>query len=225
MEQRRGPVSRHPFVAVLTVLAIATAFAVPAVINALPAAADPCAPIVNPVVCENTLPGTNPNVWKITGAGDPTIQGYATDVSVQRGTTVSFKINTPATAYHLDIYRIGYYQGLGARKVASNILPSATLPQVQDPCNFDAPTGMTDCGNWAESASWAVPANAVSGVYFALLSRDDNGPGHVSHIFFDVRDDSSHSGHPVPNRRHHLQRVQSLRRQQPVRVHDMPTSY
>ena len=33
-----------------------------------------------------------------------------------------------------------------------------------------------DCGNWAVSASWAVPREAVSGVYMARLVREDNDP-------------------------------------------------
>ena len=41
------------------------------------------------------------------------------------------------------------------------------------------------------SATWQVPATAVSGVYFALLTRPDNG--NQSHITFIVRSDSSHS--------------------------------
>ena len=41
------------------------------------------------------------------------------------------------------------------------------------------------------SATWQVPATAVSGVYFALLTRPDNGD--QSHITFIVRSDSSHS--------------------------------
>src|SRR5207248_4363765 len=45
-----------------------------------------------------------------------------------------FKINTPAKAYHIDILRIGYYQGNGARKVVNNMLPTATLPQSQPAC-------------------------------------------------------------------------------------------
>ena len=41
------------------------------------------------------------------------------------------------------------------------------------------------------SASWSVPSTAVSGVYFALLHRNDTGG--ESHITFVVRDVSSHS--------------------------------
>ena len=36
---------------------------------------------------------------------------------------------------------------------------------------------MIDCGNWAESASWAVPTDAVSGIYFARLVREHGSAG------------------------------------------------
>ena len=42
------------------------------------------------------------------------------------------------------------------------------------------------------SASWAVPADAVSGIYFAKLVREDGTAG-ASHIVFVVRDDDGHS--------------------------------
>jgi len=143
----------------------------------------------NPVVVENALPGNPDSDWDVSGAGDPSIQGFATDIGVNRGDTISFKIDTPSADYRLDIYRMGYYGGMGARLVAS-ILPSATLPQTQPVCLTDG-TGITDCGNWAVSASWAVPSNATSGIYFAKLVRQD--AVGASHVVFVVRDDSSHS--------------------------------
>src|SRR5689334_3313832 len=85
----------------------------------------------NPVVLENQLPGTPQSIWDVPGAGDSTIQGFATDISVNQGQTVSFKINdTTRAAYHIDIYRAGYYQGLGARLV-STIPSSQTQAVVQ----------------------------------------------------------------------------------------------
>ncbi|MGH7724670.1 MAG: N,N-dimethylformamidase beta subunit family domain-containing protein [Candidatus Eiseniibacteriota bacterium] len=154
--------------------------------DALPAFA------VNEIVPENLLPGNPQSEWDISGAGDGSIQGFATDISVNRGGTIEFKIDTPATSYQIDIYRMGWYGGLGARKVAT-ILPSAALPQSQPAPLYDAVTGLTDCGNWAVSASWTVPANAVSGVYIARPKRTDVGGDAASHIIFVVRDDASTS--------------------------------
>jgi hypothetical protein len=85
----------------------------------------------NAIVAENLLQGTPQSVWDVPGAGDATIQGFASDISVNQGQTISFKINDTASApYHIDIYRVGYYQGLGAR-VVSTIPSSQTLDVVQ----------------------------------------------------------------------------------------------
>ncbi|WP_197446257.1 DUF4082 domain-containing protein [Tautonia plasticadhaerens] len=145
----------------------------------------------NAIVAENQLPGNPPSEWDISGAGSSSIQGYTTEISVDQGQTVFFKIATPATDYRLDIYRMGYYGGLGARKVAT-AQPSATLPQAQPGPLQNAATGLIDYGNWAVSASWAVPPDAVSGIYFAKLVREDGVAGS-SHVVFVVRDDDGQS--------------------------------
>ncbi|MGH9890634.1 MAG: N,N-dimethylformamidase beta subunit family domain-containing protein, partial [bacterium] len=149
-----------------------------------------CVSAPNAIVAENCQPGNPSSEWEITGIGDLGVQGFATDISVNRGQTVFFKVSTPASDYRLDIYRMGYYGGLGARKVAT-AQPSIALPQSQPACLSDASTGLVDCGNWAVSASWGVPATATSGIYFAKAVRADTGG--ASHIFFVVRDDSGTS--------------------------------
>ncbi|MDB6000069.1 MAG: hypothetical protein JWP52_1768, partial [Rhizobacter sp.] len=149
-----------------------------------------CATPANAIVAENCLTGSPSSEWDIVDSGDPSIQGFATQFSVNRGTTVSFKVKSTAAGYRFDIYRMGYYGGVGARKVAT-VAPTATLPQTQPNCLSEAATGLVDCGNWAVSGSWAVPANAVSGIYFAKLVRTDTGGS--SHIFFIVRNDASTS--------------------------------
>jgi hypothetical protein len=78
-----------------------------------------CASPANPIVAENCLPGTPESEWMVTGAGDASIQGFATEFSINKGQTVFFKVKTPATDYRLEVYRIGYYAGNGARLVAT----------------------------------------------------------------------------------------------------------
>src|SRR6185436_10502290 len=69
---------------------------------------------------ENALPGTPEADWDIGGAGDTNLQGFATDMSVNAGSTVNFKIDDNTLAsYHIEIYRIGYYQGNGARLITT----------------------------------------------------------------------------------------------------------
>ncbi len=153
-------------------------------------ASGPCGSPANAIVAENCLAGVPKSEWDIDGVGDYSIQGFATNISVNRGSTVSFKVQTDAPAYRFDIYRMGYYGGMGARKVAS-VLPTAELPQSQPSCLNDVATGLIDCGNWSVSGSWSVPADAVSGIYFAKLVRTDTGG--ASHIIFVVRNDGSTS--------------------------------
>lgn len=149
------------------------------------AAGDPCAG-GNPVACENSKPGTDPGEWQIDGAGDDAIQGFATAMSVNPGDTIKFKVKASAS-YTVDVYRLGYYQGLGARRQA----PTWTVnnPVKQGACAADPKTQNYDCGTWAVSTQWAVPSTAVSGVYVAKLTAGSD----ESQITFVVRDDSSHS--------------------------------
>ena len=156
-------------------------------ISSAAAAADPCSG-GNAVACENSKPGNPQSEWDIQGAGDDAIQGFATTMSVQPGSTVKFKIKAATNAsYSATIYRLGYYGGLGARKQADPI--TVSNPVSQPTCAYDPATQNTDCGNWAVSTQWTVPSSAVSGIYIVHLVQGTN----ESHITFVVRDDGSHS--------------------------------
>ncbi len=161
-----------------------------AVGSAPAAAADPCNPVVNPIICENSKAGTPAGEWDILGAGDDSIQGFATDISVNVGERIDFKIKTDATAFTVDVYRLGYYGGDGARKITP-VTPNVAVSRTQPACATSASTGIHDCGNWAVSASWNVPSAQVSGVYIAKLTRTDTGG--ASHITFVVRNDAGTS--------------------------------
>ncbi|MEA2782724.1 MAG: hypothetical protein QOK29_4268, partial [Rhodospirillaceae bacterium] len=152
------------------------------------AAALPANP--NPISQENQLPGNPPSEWEV-NANSTNIEGFTTDISVNHGTTLNFKINTNSTNYRIDIYRLGYYGGNGARKVATLQHQNASAPVQPNPM-VDTATGEVDAGNWSTTDSWNVPAAAVSGVYVANLVRQDGTAG-VFQVPFIVRDDSSHS--------------------------------
>ncbi len=157
------------------------------VVPPTPAAAAACdAPVVNEIACENTRTGSPASEWDVTGSGSSSIQGFATDISINRGSTVGFKVKTTSASYRMDIYRMGYYGGLGARKITTINVSGATT---QPACRTESATGLVDCGNWTQTASWAVPADAVSGVYFAKLVAGSA----ASHIMFVVRNDASRS--------------------------------
>lgn len=167
------------------ILALIAALVVPGVSAA---ATDPCGTGSNPIVCENSQPGTpmsdwySPNAW-----GD--IEGFPTTTSVSPGGTVNFKISSPTT-YTIAIYRLGWYGGDGARLMPTS--PTATFSAVSQPaCDKQASTGMVDCGNWKVTNSWAVPSTAVSGVYIAAFDQG-NGAGYMPYPFV-VNNPSSHS--------------------------------
>jgi methionine-rich copper-binding protein CopC len=176
----------------LVALALALASSVVVVLagpSAPARAADPCANPTNPILCENSKTGNPASEWDV-NSNDDTILGFATDISVNVGSAISFKVKT-AFSYTLDIYRMGYYQGLGARKITS-LTPTA---RTQPACINDSATNLTDCGAWQVSATWNVPSSAVSGVYIAKITRTDaaSAGAIASHIPFVVRNDSSAS--------------------------------
>ena len=114
----------------------------------------------NPIVAENALQGCSIAEWGVPDFRDNRIAGFSTKMSLNSGETVRFKINVQGGAnYTLKIYRIGYYGGDGARLVQNlGTLTGSIQPQgISDPV-----TGMIDCDNWSESASWNIPSSSLA---------------------------------------------------------------
>ena len=152
----------------------------------------PCAPPnSNPIVCENQLSGNPDSEWDVHGAGDATIQGFATDISVDQGQTISFKIDTDATPYRLDIYRMGYYGGMGARKVATvNPSAHAAAEPAELPDRRARPAWSTAAtGRCRRRGPCRRPPSPASTSPRSM--RTDTGG--ASHIVFVVRDDDGSS--------------------------------
>lgn len=146
----------------------------------------------NPTRAENRLPGSED--WKI-GAGDTVgaddltrqIAGFASATSVNRGQSIDFHVSTdPARSYTVEIYRLGYYGGLGARQMAMS--PKLQGTRQPEPLT-DHPAGLISCP-WAPSWTLDVPKNWTSGAYLAAFTTSD---GHRSLAPFVVRDDARRS--------------------------------
>ncbi|MCT9931983.1 DUF4082 domain-containing protein [Planotetraspora sp. A-T 1434] len=167
----------------------AAVFAIP-----VPAqAAGPCDSGGNAITCENNNPGTSPEEWdsEYEVSDGETIEGYSDQFSVAPGTTINFKIRTSATAFTVKVYRVGYYQGNGARFI-TDLTPNVSVARANPAtCPTNDTTGLTEC-SWNTAASWAVPSGQISGVYFAHLVRTD-GTTDGNKIVFVVRNDSSTS--------------------------------
>jgi hypothetical protein len=156
--------------------------------NAVTVAAAAVASGPNQIVLENEKAGVARAIWDAPISNQ--IEGFATDMSVEHGTDISFKINintTPGTnvAYHVEIYRLGYYGGDGATLVTTlnGLHGSAQAAAVTDA------RGLVDAGNWTVSTTWHTPADATSGVYLAKLVRDDTGA--TNQIPFIIRQDEA----------------------------------
>ena len=187
-------------------------FAVLPMTGSARAASDPCGAGSNPVVCENSKPGTPMSDW-FSASAYGNVEGFSTQESVQAGDTLSLKVQSP-TPYHVEIYRLGYYGGDGAREWSTAAQAAVTYPanftttgvagapidtKVVDgvpdgkalACDSSSSTGEVDCGDWPVTVTWQVPSDAVSGLYIAELDQTD-GNGLMPYPFV-VRDDASTS--------------------------------
>ena len=144
----------------------------------------------NLVALENLKQGAPPEEWGLSAPPNGTIEGFTSEFSVSAGEELQFKIDTDASAYRIDIYRLGYYGGDGARLIESISHDTGATSQ-PDP-NVNTTTGLVDAGNWSVTDTWTTPSDLVSGVYIAKLVRLDGTFGE-SHVPFVIRNDSSSS--------------------------------
>ena len=140
----------------------------------------------NRIVEENARPGTDR--WMLYSTShEREIEGYASATSVNVGETIRFHVHTPEPSFQLQIFRLGWYGGLGGRAVTAEItLPG--LSQAMPPP--DPETGLVEC-NWQPSYTFAVPQEWVSGGYLAKLSTSVSRK--ESWIPFIVREDDRRS--------------------------------
>ena len=141
----------------------------------------------NAVFLENQKVGSSN--WRIGSYTMTDIAGYAGALSVERGGTLPFKVSVASPgAYSIEIYRLGYYGGAGARFVfSSGSLNGTTQPA----CAItDAATRLVEC-RWATAYTLPVGADWTSGLYLAKLKLTSTGK--ESPVFFVVRNDASTS--------------------------------
>jgi hypothetical protein len=140
-------------------------------------------PADNRIVQENQLPGTDS--WQAPGVYNGThLAAYTSSASVNAGQPVDIYINnTQGGLLHLTLYRLGYYQGHGARLVATY---PAISPGPQPACLRDATTGLVSCP-WIRSFTIYTNPNWVSGIF---LLRIDAAHGLLALTYFVVRNDA-----------------------------------
>jgi hypothetical protein len=141
----------------------------------------------NPVLLENQLEGHSD--WKLTNFATSEIAGYATAVSVNRGGVIDFKVHVPSGGnYTIDLYRLGWYGGKGARKVWSSPGPQPGHNQPL-PTQPAAGTNLVDCQAWTTTDTVPLDIEWPSGLYHAKLTELTTQKQAA--IWFVVRDDDS----------------------------------
>lgn len=145
----------------------------------------------NPVVRENTLPGTNIDNWYLNTDGmDDTIAGFPTALSFQAGDTATFKVDSSGHTFRGRIYRHGWYSddGFSARHVLGNQAGYLVGTVVTQPTPVvDSTLGSTSCAAWSENLSWDIPDDAATGLYSIIFERTDTG-GHLATSHFVIRE-------------------------------------
>lgn len=126
----------------------------------------------NPVVAENSLPGTFRDNWfGGSNASNATIAGYTNKTSYAPGETVEFKVDSSGNPWRAEVYRLGFYgwESFAARLVTSHITGTV---ETQPAPAVDPVLGSTSCA-WTTNATWTVPADATPGLYYFLVRRTD----------------------------------------------------
>lgn len=122
------------------------------------------------------------------GFGDIEVAGFVRQISVNIGETIEFSVDGSSTL--IDIYRVGWYDGAGYRRIAQIVNTPAEQPEAS---LISDSNGATTCDAWSITASWAVPIDAVSGLYLALIRTPPESPAAPDAFYatFVVRDDSA----------------------------------
>ncbi|MGC3975487.1 MAG: hypothetical protein QM771_14065 [Nitrospira sp.] len=134
---------------------------------------------------ENARPGQSD--WVLTNPADHEVEGYASATSIQRGEPLRLYIHSTDSEVTVDIYRMGWYGGTGARLVRGGI----TLPGIRQPMPTPDPvTGLIEC-QWQVSYILTTESHQrndwLSGVYLVKLTG--SASGKQSYIIFVVRED------------------------------------
>jgi len=148
----------------------------------------------SPIVRENRLPGATD--WQLTrvradpdGFRSPWIEGYCSrqSVSAGEGEVLDIMVSTnPPRPFSLEIFRMGYYAGRGARLMKTwERLEGKTQPTPKP-----GEKNLHEC-RWEPTLSLTIPKDWLSGVYLGRLTTipEENEAYWQSYVVFIVTDD------------------------------------
>lgn len=112
------------------------------------------------------------------------IEGYAGDVSIDRGDAISLHISTDGSEHTLEVSRLGWYGGVG-KSVILRVDSVAGLEQAQPVAEVG--TGLIEAA-WSSTYTLQTDATWTSGVYLVDLTSTGAPLGR---IMFVIRDDAA----------------------------------
>lgn len=144
------------------------------------------------LAAENRKPGSKD--WQLTyawpnakgGLRSKLIEGYCRRQSVEAGETLEICVSTnPARSFTLDIFRMGYYGGSGARHMQT-LGAKEGKPQTDPEIG---PRRLREC-RWEPAFTLKIPADWPSGVYLGRLQTVPQANEHPwqNYVVFVVRD-------------------------------------
>lgn len=158
----------------------------------------------NPIQIENARPGTtdwlltqvtrhDDEIYELGWHRRRGVEAYASHTSIKAGERLDVYVSTyPPSRYAVNIYRMGYYGGAGARLMRS----LGPFHGTEELTPKDGPRNLIEC-NWKVGFSVEIPRDWLSGVYLGKLSTIPEPDGQYldrdmtaeSYFIFVVRDD------------------------------------
>jgi hypothetical protein len=139
----------------------------------------------NPIQLENARRGSAS--WQRPEARPPSIEGYASETSVLPGGRLHFYVSTrPAAPYRVEVYRLGWYGGVGARLLAC--IPSCATVEHGAPQPAGTPDGSTGLARagWAVTDTLTIPPDWTSG-YLAVRFVLGTGQAATTYVILRER--------------------------------------
>lgn len=129
------------------------------------------------------MANNKPRSYDYTTLRSPGIEGYAWATSVGAGDVLSFSVSTTQPHFTVNIYRLGWYQGLGGRLLR-------TIPNLQGHFYLTPPldpqTGLVDA-NWPASFTLRIDPTWVTGMYVAKFTATNGLEGCAPFVVRSTR--------------------------------------
>ena len=141
----------------------------------------------NPIIVENQNLGTT-NWFLENPARNLEIAGYASDTSINRGSSIKIFVHCIEPKFSYEVYRMGWYNGAGARLMKKAVTVTGIAQAMPTPNPL---TGLVEC-KWTNPITLKTTASSTtawtSGYYLVKLTSKPSG--FQSYIVFVVREDA-----------------------------------